>query len=147
MIEAWCTATTDGNPVSLAISLINSNTAISATNTEQTKSDTTTSIDQYAHVRIMPARTSPASEWQNPNTVGGAFQITCPDNTTLDLVLEVYVNNGDGLYPSVPTGAAVSQPIGTVVMNYLDPSTAPGYFSPVGYNSFAVSPTPTPRPT
>lgn len=119
------------------------------TNTENTQTDTSYSVDRYASVKLKPTRNSSASQWQSITTVGASFTVSCSNNAIIDLTLMCYLNNGDpfSLF-GVQNGGTLATPIpvGTLLLNPLDPSgSAAAKLVPVGYANNQNPLTPTPR--
>lgn len=154
-VEAWATGQVTGasgnigeNASNLELSFFDPSSGNSA-NPEVTASDIATSDSRYAHVSLKPPQNSSASQWQNASTQGTGFKISCPENTIVDVTLQVYINNGDPLQQpfNVYVNSNVGIPSGTVLCGYLDPVAnggGPGYFPPVGYNG-GITANPTPR--
>jgi len=145
-LEMWCTTSSLAVPSTLIASYQNS--AGDAANTEQTVTDTTASIDEYAYVKLVPKWTSPASQYQSAVTTGGTLRLDCPAGTILDLVLHVWLSNNDPVTVFDVFNRNTSIAVGDVVVNPLDPSsTGISFFIPQGYltpSSTASSPTPRP---
>jgi len=123
---------------------------LASTNTEVTKSDTSTGSNDYAYVMLRPTPTSSIGQWQSLITMGGGFQISCLNTAIVDLSLDIWLNNGDpaaqfGVYGL--DGTMTGLTLGQLVVNPLDPSGInPSYINPVGYAAVTNSTTPTPRP-
>jgi len=146
-VEMWATASALTTPANLELSFADPASG-TATNSEQTSSDIAKSVDEYAHVRLVPKPTASAALWQNVDTTGTGFYITCPSGSIIDLTLDVYLNNGDPVQ-SKQVYAAGTAPIvvGRVFMDFLDPSSdgsQAGVFQPIGYYN-STDPPPTPR--
>jgi len=146
-VEMWATASALTTPANLELSFADPQ-AGTATNSEHTASDIAKSVDEYAHVKLVPRPPSSASQWQNAQTTGTGFYLTCPQGSIIDLTLEVYINNADPV--TVKTVyAAGSTPIvvGRIFMDFLDPSSdglSAGSIQPIGYYN-STEPPPTPR--
>jgi len=144
-VEMWATASSLSVPTTIVVALGDLTSGV-ANNSEMTKTDTTASIDEYAHVKIVVPKTSIAYQWQSAQTSGGAFALDAPIGAILDIVLDVYLNNGD---PFVPFGVVspFAPTVGALIQNPIDPSgVALSYTVPIGYYNGYDNVTATPRP-
>lgn len=150
-MEMWAIPSSLAAPVTLI--LTPQNVGTTSVNTESTISDTSKSIDRYAYVRYRPKITSPIAQYQSQDSTSAGVRITCPAGTIIDLVLHVWICNGE--IPTQPliyydtTSPIPYAPVaGQVFLAALDPSpTGKSLILPVDYvNPYDNSAVPTPRP-
>lgn len=148
-VEAWAIPSTLANATTVTISY--GDPAItSSVNTEQTMTDSSSSVTTYAHVKLKPKQTSAASQFQNATSETGGFILTIPANAILDVCVHAYLNNNDPLsiFSTGFSSLNPVPPVGTLFMKALDAigSTGGGVLEPFGYvNNVTDIVTPTPR--
>jgi len=147
-VEMWAIPSAPGIPVTISLQYLE--TSSSATNSEATKTDTSASISEYAHIKLAPPPGSMAAMWQTSTSQTGAFALSGPAGFILDLVLEVFISNDDTIPDPVPVaddvGTSSPPTPGTVILQPLDSNDqGEGYIIPLGYNTPVVDFTPTPR--
>jgi len=149
-MEMWALPTSLAAPVTLVLTPQNVGTTV--VNTERTLTDTSKSIDRYAYVKYKPKMTSPIGQYQSQASTGGGIRITCPGSTIIDVVLHVWICNGE-VPPTVEIfystiGSPPTIDAGQVFLAALDPSsTGTSLILPVAYaNPYVNTDFPTPRP-
>jgi len=105
-------------------------------------SDTSYGQTYLTKVCAVPPKMSAAAQWQNivsasTPTMGATFIITCQTGATVDIVMDVVLQNGDP--ESIDTdGYQQPQTAGQLFQNYLDNSTTTPIYSPVSYLGPAI---------
>jgi len=100
-------------------------------------SDTSYGQTYLAKVCAVPPKTSAAAQWQNVTTgssvtTGATFILTCSPNATVDVILDVVLQNGDPEFIDTD-GYQQNQTTGQLFLNALDNSASQPIYIPVSY--------------
>ncbi len=111
-IEAWCAADADQTNRTLTLGFNSVPGAITNTRLLQ-KSDTSFSIDDVAHVSLIPPRQSTFSWWftVEGSSSPGSLQLSVQNETVLDIYFDADFNlPSNAVTPTVPSAITVSSP-------------------------------------